>query len=248
MPLLNDADAIYLGGEPVDRIYLGDTQVWPSASWLPSDLAGLTAWFDASQLALADAAPVTSWPDLTANARHLTPVRGTAPTFRTNVLNGKPVVRFSRSLGNALSSSASSWSYNHFFIVAKYALAYFADYDGLLGPGAGGDDLALIGSGAGSYFWYTPGGSGWTLSYNGADITATRQPAPMAVWAQMGLKRPTAWFFDLQIGLDRVYGLAQGYNRHWDGDVAEVIAYDRVLTDPERLQVEDYLRTKWALP
>lgn len=29
MPLLNTADAIYIGATPVDRVYVGSTQVWP---------------------------------------------------------------------------------------------------------------------------------------------------------------------------------------------------------------------------
>lgn len=43
MPAINDADAIYLGDRPVDRVYLGDTLVWSPASAAPAGEAILTA-------------------------------------------------------------------------------------------------------------------------------------------------------------------------------------------------------------
>lgn len=66
-----------------------------AGGFTPADL-NPAGWGEASELTgLADADPVESWTDLSGNARHL--AQGTAgnrPTFRTNVINGHPVVRF----------------------------------------------------------------------------------------------------------------------------------------------------------
>jgi hypothetical protein len=63
MTVINDADKLYLGTQAVDRVYAGANLVWPSG-FSPTDLPGLRVWLDATQLALADGAPVSPWPDL----------------------------------------------------------------------------------------------------------------------------------------------------------------------------------------
>ncbi|MCY2926928.1 MAG: PEP-CTERM sorting domain-containing protein [Planctomycetota bacterium] len=40
----------------------------------------------------------------------------------------------------------------------------------------------------------------------------------------------------------------QSPGRAWGGQIGEVIAFDRWLTDPERQQVETYLAAKWLVP
>jgi Spy/CpxP family protein refolding chaperone len=42
--------------------------------------------------------------------------------------------------------------------------------------------------------------------------------------------------------------LGVGYlNTHWQGQIAEVIVYTVALTDSQRQQVEQYLKTKYGL-
>jgi hypothetical protein len=59
----------------------------------PSDISGLEAWFKADALALNDTDPVTSWTDSSGKARNATEATN-PPSYRTNVVNGFPVVRF----------------------------------------------------------------------------------------------------------------------------------------------------------
>jgi len=40
----------------------------------------------------------------------------------------------------------------------------------------------------------------------------------------------------------------QAPGRSWSGQIGEVLAYDRWLTDPERQEVETYLANKWLVP
>lgn len=66
------------------------------AAWTPASIAGLSLWYDATQLAgLANNDPVATWTDASGNANNAT--QGTAsarPTYKTNVQNSKPAVLF----------------------------------------------------------------------------------------------------------------------------------------------------------
>jgi hypothetical protein len=42
-------------------------------------------------------------------------------------------------------------------------------------------------------------------------------------------------------------GTGTSYHEPWQGDLAEIIVYARVLTDQERGQVEDYLGKKYGV-
>ena len=42
-------------------------------------------------------------------------------------------------------------------------------------------------------------------------------------------------------------GTGTSYSEYWNGDIAEVIVYGRLLTDAERTQVEDYLAKKYGV-
>jgi hypothetical protein len=88
---------------------------------------------EASNLALADNANVTSFTDQSVNARHL--VTGASyPVNKTNQVNGKAVVRFNNS--NALARTAS-FNVRCGWIVVKCNESTFSGYSGLLSSGDG---------------------------------------------------------------------------------------------------------------
>jgi hypothetical protein len=66
----------------------------PSGASVPTDLEP-AAWWKADALGLANADPVATWTDSSGNANSLSQATaGKRPTYRTNVINSKPVVRF----------------------------------------------------------------------------------------------------------------------------------------------------------
>ena len=96
------------------------------ASLLPS---GMFAWYDANQLSLSDNDDVSTWTDMSGNGFHAT--QSTAdkkPHFKTNVVNGKPVVRFDGTDDClAISGSASTMKTLHYdsstiFIVCRIGI------------------------------------------------------------------------------------------------------------------------------
>ena len=238
--LLNTAPAVYLGNRLVDRIYAGNVQVWPPG-FDPLSLAGIAIWLDASQLGLADGELVPVWPDLSGLDRSLisqpTVLAGSPPSFKTGELNGLGVVRYN-GIDNVLTAlDTKRGTFAHFFVVAKYKLPTFTSYDGLL-SGLGGSDYVLIGN-AGTAEFYSPAPGGWKYHKNG--VLEPGRQGPMAAWACMSMSAPGGWtFFQMSVGLDRIHA-----PRYWNGDVAEIIAYDRVLSDKDRKAVEGYLQDKW---
>lgn len=75
--------------------------------FLPSDIASLESWHSADSLTYSDAAgstpqstdagSVRHWGDKTGNGYNWKQTSGNAPTLRTSVVNGEPVIRFSYS-------------------------------------------------------------------------------------------------------------------------------------------------------
>jgi hypothetical protein len=81
---------------------LGSPAESPAPGFSPDDIASLFRWYDASQLALSDNDPVSSWTDLSANADHAVQATGTnQPTFKT----GTPMSRWTTRRGSTASRS-----------------------------------------------------------------------------------------------------------------------------------------------
>ncbi|MBI5544326.1 MAG: hypothetical protein HY901_10580, partial [Deltaproteobacteria bacterium] len=57
-------------------------------------MANMFVWLKADAITLSDGSPVAAWPDSSGNGRNAMAPAG-QPTFRTGVVNGLPVVRFS---------------------------------------------------------------------------------------------------------------------------------------------------------
>ena len=204
----------------------------------PFTTTGLVGWWDASELALTDGAEVATWPDKSGAGRTLSKVT-TGPIFNTAAQNGLGVVRYDGTV--RLLRAAAGVSYRHFIAVTKYRTATFSTYNGFLtGDGGGNDEAVLVGN-YGTTMWYGFSGTG-TYHLNG--VVNASLPAPMTTCGVVSISDPAFRAgMILQIGLDRT-----NTGRNWDGDVAEVIAYDRVLSTVERQQVESYLKTKWGTP
>jgi hypothetical protein len=204
----------------------------------PIPTNGLAGWWDPNDLALADGATVTAWADRSGAGHNLAAV-GAGPIFKTNIRNGNPVVRYDATA--RLLRAGSGWAAQHWIVVAYYPSANFFSYPGLLSGTTGGNESLIFTGNSTTTEWYLPI-TGHTYHKDGIAVTSA---GPMQAWAVMSLSHPTNWLpsLTLQIGLDRT-----NPGRDWNGDVGEVISYNRVLSTVERQQVETYLRTKWGTP
>lgn len=107
----------------------------PPANTL-DDFTGLDAWYKTPIVGATDGNPITSWPD-SKNSHHLTST-GTAPTYRSAVINGLDAVDFGSTYLNTGGSSSSSYPMT---FVAVVNFTTTGNYQYILGSTAGGADL-----------------------------------------------------------------------------------------------------------
>lgn len=63
--------------------------------FVPTNIGSLDWWMTADSLVLSDGDPVSSWHDSSSAGLHYGNATGTAqPTYKTGIINGRPVVRF----------------------------------------------------------------------------------------------------------------------------------------------------------
>ncbi len=209
-----------------------------TASAAPNSLSGLALWLKADAInGLADGSTITTWNDSSTNARNATVLAGT-PTFETSELNGQPVVRFPANGETSLQFPSLNTIRTVFWVVKETA------------PGTHfllGDDNTYHfhrGSTAGN-LWdaaYTSANvRNGTTKLNGTAVNGTTTPLGNG-WKLVSLV--TAGNCEAsRISKDRSIAA-----RSWDGDIAEVIIYDRALSANEELLVGGYLSQKYALP
>jgi hypothetical protein len=227
-------------------------------------------WFDASDAATVSAAAgqVASWLDRSGSGFHLSPVT-TSPTWVQASKNGLPTVRFDSS-ADVLCSPATPLlalptavtiaivarndarrDYNGLFSVrastAVHAnlelywqvgssgsgnLVYFVNRNQ---TGAGGIATNNAGPAAGSYYLAS-------ITVDDATLSSALRVSPSSS-AAGGYWLPAA-ANRVCVGLG--YGATIAPNA-LDGDVAELLVFDRALSAAERASLETYLRRKWGL-
>ena len=226
----------------------------------PTRLAGLQLWLDASELALADTDPVSSWTDVSGHGRHaVQAVAGKQPTFRTGILNGKPGVLFDGGDGIRYGAPGFSLGASTVFCVFK-----------LIGAGILYEHA--LGSGAARYMFGTTGDS---IQVQSASATSGKDRA--ANWAIDNVAKITSHVFNGTHASHKLYidGTEQTMtdavgrtgnpgttliNGVWDvgsrndadslwstGYIFELLVYDRLLNALERIAVENYLGRKYGI-
>lgn len=240
-PLLNEASKVRLGSEVVDRIYHGSTRLWPE--FLLTDIPGLVSWHDASQLALADGAAVSPWPNLVAGGSSGVISGSPAPTKRDAQRNGLPVVRFINGQGIVSVTSGSG-------IAAEYTCFVVAHLTGTA-------NSRVFGSASLNFL------IGWWGGYMDCfhlDGWSTPNPSPAATTAWKmysfdGTATVGCRFFSNGTLLSTLtgtknfsgtYSIGGSLGENSACEVAEVIWYNNKISDANRQKVEAYLRTKWG--
>ena len=264
------AGRVWLTGDSVfSGTYRVEQGILKGAVFTAPVMDGLDVWMDAADIAtLATNASgqVTSWTDK-AGGQLMTPVgAGGGPRYGATLFNGRPGLRFDRTLNNGLlmaSGYANTTNVVTAFVMMQRRSAQTA-YAGLLSINKNGE--ADYNTPNGSVFFRFPDSApNYTLScdrnstfggsinvpqetpvclmsrYNGQSHTLV-QDGTLAgsVGTDARLAEPFA-SDRLVLGNRPVSGYAYPFN----GDVSEVLVYNRVLTAAEELQVTEYLRAKW---
>jgi len=210
-------------------------------------VAGYTRWFDASALGLADNASVTQWNDYSGNGADATvPGSNATPVFVANpgMESGLGAIYFA---GNGGPGSSGALLFPRdsgirtVFSVFKGDSFLLTDADNYDFHRPSDDDPTTP-------LWaeYASGNiRGGSTYVNGTLVNGETYNMPTNLHKGFNLVEVLTNGDPVQadsFNKDRIYHAGNQYQ-------AEVILYDRVLTEQERVQVEQYLLSKWfAVP
>lgn len=249
----DDPTLIRTGGPNTVGLEVRGTS-YSASAFSPSDISGLKFFFKADSLSLSDGDAIGTWTDSSASGNNLTQATASLkPTYKTNIVNSKPVVRFDGS-NDALNRTAVSWSTDAMmvFVVTKYTASnygQFVDY-GTNGTGEwnvgqqattgkpnvyrSSDNTGSIDTTDRSGAFHIIAGNITTGDTTNLYVDGTLVDGPDSVAFTHASSK------DLWVG-----SRSDGYPL--SGDIAEIIGYDNTLSAADRQSVEGYLANKYGL-
>ena len=217
---------------------------------------GLVVALDASKTdtILADAnGAVTNWISRAGAINFSHNVLANCPTYDPNAFNGRGAVVFgSNYLGSVTSTrlnSSTTTTNKTVFIVTRMTGAQSSEWPGIWGRS--GQDLGGIRPLANLTQWIIPGdgndfcnGTGGRAFVNGVEKFAntevgttghilTQYAGNNAIWSTNIMTTVGHYFYGQPL-------------RYYKGEIAELLVYDRYVTDAEREAIEKYLNAKWV--
>ncbi len=212
------------------------------AGFSPADLSGLKMWLDATDVngdgqadQIANGAEVTSWTDKAGGDHNAS--GGNPPAYASTGFNGRPALRFDGST-DWLAFPEIDDVRTVFWVVSrdedatnkyKFVLGHSNHYHFHAGD---------------HKIWYSssstaPVQEGSTY-LRGVSIDGTLTDFPRG---SFGLSVVTTDNVSAnQLGKDRNYD-----DHSWDGEIAEILIYNEVLSDANRAKVGRYLSEKWGV-
>lgn len=264
------AAALLLGGTASEAAVIPGTTLTPTI-WLRADAAnGLNAQGNPAALP-ANNAQVSFWGDSSGNHRNASQsVVAQEPRFITNVVNGKPVIRFDGSTtsgqGDFMNITGGPLAN---FDVSKLTLFIISDDNRLAGDINNKDVLSTRDNhGNGWVETYEPNSArhryvhiGLGTQFNSVvddnmavdkfHILETRRDGLNIEYGHDGALQVFEHldeFKPSQLGLTQIGNNNNDLKRFFRGDIAEIIAFDGTkLTDADQDKVEQYLLNKYGI-
>lgn len=202
----------------------------------PPAVNGLYGWWPVSkQIGYNDNDLMGLLIDYSGNNRNGASSGNYRPTYKTNIVNGFPVARFSG---------------NHYFNVGNHSLAQATWFLVWSRTNAGNNDAVLIVNG--NDYSYLQYGSTWYWSYGGSTAVAMSAGSFKLKCAKYDNSNVTLYTNGSQdaspastADCNFLYIGAGGFGL--SGDIAEVILFNTNLSDTDRQYIENYVNTKYAL-
>jgi Concanavalin A-like lectin/glucanases superfamily len=213
--------------------------------------AGMHLWLRADADVTTAGGRVSRWLDQSGNGRHASMVTAARQPFSVSgALNGKPIVRFTGAESLSLEVLAQPTTFS-VFVVGKNNNPT-ESFSMILGPGGSAPNNQLrwengsqaLFVGTGNNFPIVTSAIGNTrvyhalsARYNGSSMTVFRDGNTIS---SHNFVTSGPWI---------LASVGSYYSSYFmKGDLAEVVIYDRALTEGERLSVNAYLRGKYNLP
>lgn len=230
-----------------------DIVIDPQAAGLSK--SGLKLWLRADSGVTVDGSSyVTNWNDQSGTGNHGTASGTAKPLLVTNTLNGQSVLRFDGNDYLSVPDHASlkpaqitviavgkqtvnNWSG---FAIKTTSTSWNNGYGMMILPGSG-----LRG------FWanhFTNGGTTGNFSQNtNSLLIGSYNLQQVRYWINGTEQTPKAYTSAISHATTPLYIGSQAGSYGVNGDIAEVLIYDRVLTDSERKEIEGYVYARYAV-
>jgi hypothetical protein len=249
---------VYLGTKEIVKAYLGNKVVYNSAPapFLPTDIAGCQLWLDAADATtISIGTGVSQWNDKSGNTRNA--IQATAasqPAYITAGKNGLNLVRFDGSNDGMTGVYFAPTSLHSVFVVVKnnsgsfgriFSCAistdvddfnFFSNYIPIFRNGTANEMATFQGASRGIVAY----DNDWGLFIHERGVSNTVNT----------YKLNNTSYSNLAVsGIINQYriGFNTSVNGNMNGDIAEVVTYDKILTTTERSDLLNYLSTKWAI-
>lgn len=201
----------------------------------------------------ADAGVTTSGSDVTAwnsNIGTTHYVNGTnKPVLVANAQNGLPVIRFDGAAQQSLQNTSTSYQARSVFVVFK-PTAYTAanSFGQVWGYYNGGVHLA-IDDRSSNQTWSVDGNSSnqGQVSVNGSSLGTSNGNPTSPKWTYGFQVAHVELSANRTLTKQFISDIETSTTLRYNGDVAEILVYDRVLTAVEKVRVNNYLGRKWGI-
>lgn len=235
-----------------EKLYVRVGKIWKSVGLVgpltvsPPDIAGLKLWLKADAITgLSDNEPVSSWPDSSGLGNDaVQPSAQKQPTYKVNVLNRKPTVRFDGA-GDFLATAPFPMPLpqpNTVFMVVRTNRPTKAD---VFMDGA--EYMShLVDTDTVNYRMYAEAPLSATRGDTGFHVLTAKFDGASSLLAVDGGQRYGGNSGPRALGRLTLGVRADQLTLPLDGDIAEVIIYNTALSAPAMEQVEFYLKIKYA--
>lgn len=223
-----------------------------AAPFSPNDVPNLALRLDASAITgLADGAAVATWSDTSGNARDASQATvGFRPLYKTAIIGGKPVVRFD-GVDDRLELAVERTEIGAYSILVVqrtsgdgvFVAARTVNNQTFRIGHSGGNNLALTTSAnTGTSVAMATARTTPTLveiHRDGVTVNFFESAVQLAVSAELGDPSTVKY---ANIGC-----LGSPLALFLNGDIAELLVYERFLTTAERTDLRSFLRAKWSV-
>lgn len=236
-----------------------------SSATLDTVATGLEAWYAADQLTgLSDGSAVTTWDDAK-NAHDVTQSNASfRPVYKTNIVNGRPVVRFTAASSHRLTGSDAGMPTGAltFIAVVNMTTVTLNTDRGIIGYGTNSSgSLATVGCARNNGYgdlnnrhWFSQFGDAAPVGTVGGDsankwtvFVINRSGTSYRAWSNTKAVRTRTMTTNTTLGGTLVIGSFIALANFFDGDIAELGVYSRQLTDTEVGAAIDLMVAKYNI-